>query len=221
MSRGPRFTPAFKTEVWRRFEGLLAGQIGARRAVLAWERRLAPLADGLSPVVPPEKVWARIAAELGFGAEARARQARRWQALAAGLAAVSMALGIFSVTRPPEILVREPAYVVVIADTARQPVWLVRTYPELGEVRVRTVKVAPVAPAESYELWMLPEDGTAPVSLALLPESGDQRLPLDERRLAVLARTSTLAVSREPAGGSPTGAPTGPVLYTAPVVRSG
>lgn len=217
----------------RRFKGLLAGQIAARRAVLNWERRLSPLAEELQPVVPPAKVWARISAELGFGAANRARQARHWQALAAGLAAVAVALGIFSLNRPPEIRVqevvretvretaREPAYVVVIADSARQPVWLVSTYPELGELRVRTVKVATVSPAESYELWMLPDDGTAPVSLGLLPETGDQRLPLDERRLAVLARTSTLAVSREPAGGSPTGAPTGPVLYTAPVVRSG
>ena len=223
----------------RRFEGLLGSQVGARRAVLAWERRLAPLAAGLPPVEPPAKVWNRIAAELGFNARVRAPVAAApapegglWRAIAAGLAALAVALGLFTATREPEIqrqeVVREvlretarvPSYVVVIANTERKPVWLVSSYPEMGELRVRALAVTAVAPDEAYELWMLPDNGTAPVSLGLLPESGDQSLPLDDRRLAVLAATSTLAVSREPAGGSPTGAPTGPVLYTAPVVKN-
>lgn len=218
----------------RRFEGLLAAQLGARRAVRDWEGWLAPLAAGLPPVEPPARVWTRLATELGISARDRGREARTWQAIAAGLATVAVALGIFSATRPPQIQVkevevlretvretaREPAYVVVVADKAQKPVWLVSTFPELGELRVRTIQVAPVAPAESYELWMLPDDGTAPVSLGLLPEGGDKRLQLDPRRLAILAGSSTLAVSREPAGGSPTGAPTGPVLYTAPVIRN-
>jgi len=78
--------------------------------------------------------------------------------------------------------------------------------------------IAPIPAANSYELWMLPE-GRAPVSLGLLPGTGNAALPLDAEALAVLAQTMTLAVSLEPAGGSPTGAPTGPVLFTAPLLR--
>src|SRR5687767_11202980 len=84
--------------------------------------------------------------------------------------------------------------------------------------RRSTVNDRPIPAANSYELWMLPE-GRAPVSLGLLPGTGNAALPLDAEALAVLAQTMTLAVSLEPAGGSPTGAPTGPVLFTAPLLR--
>ena len=41
----------------------------------------------------------------------------------------------------------------------------------------------------------------------------EQAAALTEEQLQVLRRSRTLAVSLEPAGGSPTGQPTGPVLY--------
>ena len=54
----------------------------------------------------------------------------------------------------------------------------------------------------------MPTQG-APRSLGLLPGgSGDVAL-----RGKVLADADTLAVTIEPAGGSPTGAPTGPIVY--------
>ena len=56
------------------------------------------------------------------------------------------------------------------------------------------------------------------MSLGLIPGAGEATLPLLAAQIDVLVRTSTLAVSVEPAGGSPTGAPTGPVIYTAPLV---
>jgi anti-sigma-K factor RskA len=43
-------------------------------------------------------------------------------------------------------------------------------------------------------------------------------LPLSPAQLSVLAQTMTIAVSLEPAGGSPTGLPT-TVLFTAPLLR--
>ena len=65
----------------------------------------------------------------------------------------------------------------------------------------------------------LPADA-APVSLGLMPASGRVRLDLDDRQRAALALAANVAVSDEPAGGSPTGAPTGAVLYVAPLTRS-
>ena len=217
----------------RRFEGLLGASVVARRCVLDWERRLVPLALELAPTPPPARAWERLAAELGFNAKRPAAPTsvplpyppsnRRWAAIAAGLAAVALAIGLFDINRPGQVRieVREPAYVVVIADKVGKALWSLTTYPELREIRVHAVAATPISPAAAYELWMLPDAGTAPVSLGLLPAAGDSTLALDERRMALLATTSTLAVSREPPGGSPTGAPTGPVLYTAPVVRLG
>ena len=115
--------------------------------------------------------------------------------------------------------VERPAYVSVVTDAATGPVWLLQAFTEARALRVSTVNPRPAPAGSSYELWMLP-DGGNPVSLGLLPEMGAAQLGLNAAQLGVLTRTMTLAVSVEPAGGSPTGLPTGPVILTAPLIRS-
>ena len=56
------------------------------------------------------------------------------------------------------------------------------------------------------ELWSLMRDDARPRSLGVLPMEG-------RRMKATLAPGTRLLVSLEPKGGSPTGQPTGPVLY--------
>jgi len=109
-----------------------------------------------------------------------------------------------------------PALVSIVAEPGGKPLWLVK----LSErtLRVTAVGAAKEQPGKSYELWMLPESGN-PVSLGLLPQRGDQSLVLSDAQFAALARASAVAVSLEPEGGSPTGLPTGPVLYSAPLLR--
>jgi len=68
------------------------------------------------------------------------------------------------------------------------------------------------------ELWLLPT-GAAPRSLGVIPATGVGRVPLSTPSEIALAQIPALAVSLEPAGGSPTGAPTGPVLYTGKIER--
>ncbi len=70
-----------------------------------------------------------------------------------------------------------------------------------------------------YELWILRDDGV-PVSLGLLPQTGDASLTLSAAAVDGLQRGRTLAVSLEPPGGSPEPAPTGPVLFTTAIVGS-
>jgi anti-sigma-K factor RskA len=72
---------------------------------------------------------------------------------------------------------------------------------------------------KTLEVWLLPPDG-APRSLGLLPsaEGGTTvalNLPHDT---AEALTTSELAVSLEPSGGSTTGLPTGPVLFSGAVL---
>lgn len=71
-----------------------------------------------------------------------------------------------------------------------------------------------VVPNKAYELWMLPEGGS-PVSLGLLPLAGKRSVQVSEVQRSALLRTTTLAVSLEEPGGSSTGVPQGPVLFTA------
>jgi len=63
------------------------------------------------------------------------------------------------------------------------------------------------------ELWSVPPQG-APKSLGLISASGVTVLPRSRLPKTLLeGGTAALAVSVEPPGGSPTGAPTGPVVF--------
>jgi anti-sigma-K factor RskA len=74
-------------------------------------------------------------------------------------------------------------------------------------------RIAAAAPAgKSYELWAI-EPGQQPKSLGVVQQASYER-PLD-----LPADNLTLAVSVEPEGGSPTDAPTGPVVFSGALVR--
>jgi anti-sigma-K factor RskA len=201
-----------------RFARLLSFSLVARRAVMTWERRLAPLAYAVRPVEPPEAAWSGIETALGLARAPRARAAGLWPALAAALAVVAVLFGGLYFSQQPTV--ERPAYVSVVTDAASGPVWLLQAFTEARALRVSTVNPRPAPANSSYELWMLPGGGANPVSLGLLPEMGTAQLALSAAQLGVLAGTMTLAVSVEPAGGSPTGLPTGPVILTAPLIRS-
>lgn len=83
------------------------------------------------------------------------------------------------------------------------------------------IKIPRSTAGKSLEVWLLPpEQGSAPRSLGLFPsdENGTSIvLPLTPDTARLLS-TSSLAVSLEPAGGSTTGLPSGPVLFSGAVV---
>ena len=69
------------------------------------------------------------------------------------------------------------------------------------------------------EVWLVPPGGT-PRSLGLFPseESGTTTALILPHDIAAALATSALAVSLEPSGGSTTGLPTGPVLFSGAVI---
>ena len=83
---------------------------------------------------------------------------------------------------------------------------------------VKAVTTVDVPAGRALEFWMLP-DGRAPVSMGLVPASGIDRVALRAPAGVALQEIPALAVSVEPPGGSPTGAPTGPVILTGRVER--
>jgi anti-sigma-K factor RskA len=106
-----------------------------------------------------------------------------------------------------------------VVNDAATPLWLIQAFVEARSIKTSTINPRPAPPTNSYELWMLP-DGGDPVSLGVIAGAGATANPLNDAQLAVLMRTMMLAVSLERAGGSPTGLPTGPVLFTAPLLRA-
>ena len=69
-----------------------------------------------------------------------------------------------------------------------------------------------------FELWALPQSGP-PQALGVIPRGDLVRVPLANPADETLSNIPTLAVSVEPPGGSPTGKPTGPVLYSGRIER--
>jgi anti-sigma-K factor RskA len=84
--------------------------------------------------------------------------------------------------------------------------------------------VAPAAgvaavPGHAHELWLIPADGK-PRPMGLLEPGAPRRVPIPPALLAEMKAEVTLALSVEPAGGSPTGQPTGPVVAAGKLVRA-
>jgi anti-sigma-K factor RskA len=194
----------------RRFERwLLSPQVGA--LVKAWEDRLSGLEPTLHGVTPPPTVWRGIESRLGLRRLSRA-PATRWLAVAA--TAVLFALvGVFALREFGTQPVTQQAFIEADPQTIY---WRVELLGENEEISLHVHQVHDLPPGKSHELWVIPAGGGAPVSLGLLPHTGDHHRVLTASQRAALAGAKTLAVSLEPAGGSPSGAPT-QVLLTAPL----
>jgi anti-sigma-K factor RskA len=212
----------------RRFSRLVDEEAAAAASVHRLEAMLLSSAWSLEPVQPSALVWPRIVRAAGIGESPLAPRGEKrrapWRAVAAGLALalIATSLGWWQATqKPPEIVTRtvvetvplEPA-VGVISDEEGQALWVARLYPDLQRIDVVVQQRPADEPDKDYQLWVLREDGV-PVSLGLLPKSGEATLLLGDIALDGLERGNTLAVSLEPLGGSPEDVPTGPVLYTA------
>lgn len=91
--------------------------------------------------------------------------------------------------------------------------WMVWMDSHNGLIQTAALKGYAIPAARDLELWAVPEEG-APRSLGLLPAKGKFQGRLNKQDLG---HVKALAVSEEPKGGSPTGAPTGPVRFQSEV----
>ena len=200
----------------RRFETLLPAHPTLRAAVRAWQDRLMPLTAIVTPVPPPPQVWQRIEARLG-GAPAAEAESRSWWARLAfwrGLAAIASVatIGLAVLLAMPGPA--QPPIVVVLNATAPGgeggviPASFVASISGDGRAVV-TKPLMNVALGQDrvLELWAA-AGKNPPRSLGLISAQGATVV----RRAQLPPGTDHLAVSLEPPGGSPTGAPTGPVL---------
>ncbi len=69
-------------------------------------------------------------------------------------------------------------------------------------------------PERDFELWAVPTDGGPPKAIGLISGSRDSALQLDRQLGRSVRMAQVLAVSVEPAGGSPAAGPTGPVRFS-------
>ena len=205
----------------RRFEALLPAHPALRQAVAQWQERLVPLTLGLPEVAPPARVWSRIESRLfgvGFDAAgpavAPAGAAPWWQRLgvwraASGLASAAVLVLAVMLALPPAA--QAPIIVVLGANPeaaqALNASFVASVSADGRALVLRPLNDLRLTPGRALELWAVPAQG-GPRSLGLVQASGATTL----LRAQLLRDTAAFAVSLEPSGGSPTGAPTGPIV---------
>ncbi len=217
-----------------RFQSWMREDAALRRTVNEWEERLAPMALAVREVQPPKRVWknieARIAATPAAGARGNKPATpglweslafwRGWGLVTSGLAAsliVAMALG----SRAPAPALpsvpsasMQPSYIATLEDQNRRVVFVAYAARVSDELWVKRIGMQPIRDDQSYELWALPpKAGEAPKSLGVIPASDKGTIKLAAVADKTLSDVPKLAISLEPAGGSKTGLPTGPVMY--------
>lgn len=189
----------------QRFAARLLQEPALAAEVSRWQSALAELDRNVAPVTPPEAVWQRISGAL----PADKTQAPRWPWLGWVLAASFAGVLLYTqVSAPPP-----PQAIAVLNGAHQQGAWVVSLNPDKTALSVQAVNASDAQPDRSLQLWLI-LPGEKPLSLGVIDASDRRQIAVSEKQLA---RLPTLAISLEPRGGSPTGQPTGPVLYSGQV----
>jgi anti-sigma-K factor RskA len=184
----------------------------------------------------------RVGAERGADIVRLRRRVGRWRGSAIALAAIAAALAAYiaisqvkpdlipprlravgadliaRTTPPPE---RGPTdrLVAVLQQQPIAPAFLLTVDTQQRNVIVRRVS-AGQENGRSYELWLITGRSTPAKSLGVVGSDEFTERPLPANVDIDTLRSATFAISLEPAGGSPTGVATGPVLFTGKAVDS-
>ncbi len=120
---------------------------------------------------------------------------------------------VVEVVRTVEVPSTRPAeFVAVFQKDDASPAFLLTFDLDKRQLTVRRVGAEAQA-GKSYELWLVSDKFQGPRSLGVIGTGAyTVRQPAAEYDPVVINR-ATYAISLEPEGGSPTGSPTGPVLY--------
>ncbi len=170
-----------------------------------------------------------------------ANRVRRWRRLTLGVAAIAALLAIYVAVgqtapdliparmRPAgsgmvarsdgSVRMQQDRLVAVLQQQPTAPAFLVTLDTQNRTLIVRRVSATPET-GKSYELWLISSRLGVPRSLGVVGGEEFTQRPLPGNYDVDTLRTASYAVSLEPSGGSPSGAPTGPVLFTGKAVES-
>jgi len=109
----------------------------------------------------------------------------------------------------------------LVQNENTETLWLVNVLSSSSAIQVIALSPPPIASDRVHQLWMVKADDQGVTSLGLLPTvaGASMTLPVSKSTHDLLASAVALAVSLEPAGGSPEAAPTGPVLFQAEITK--
>lgn len=197
------------------FEAAMADDAELLAAVDRLTRQMASLDDTATPVTASRDLWSKIEnrlAEMPKHAASTPPPARRpvlqnWYAMAASvIVALGLGYAAGNVLRTPP----EPTVIAVLLNqTDASPAVIVEAFAD-DSVHLVPLDNFEVPEGKILQVWTLPDPETGPVSLGTLTASQDIRLA--GPNLPLPQNGQLYEITLEPAPGSPTGRPTGPIL---------
>jgi anti-sigma-K factor RskA len=198
-------------------------------AIQSWERRLAALSEAVPAVTPPSGLLPKIEARLDGVDVAPAgsatildlrRRVSRWRTAAAIASALAATLALTIGIR--EFAPKQPAQnlVAILQKDAASPAFLVTVNVDNRVMTVRPVSAKPEA-GKSHELWIIHDSLGKPKSLGIVDDPAQAVKPELTNYKSDVIQSSTYAITLEPEGGSPSGDPTGPVVFSGKMLPAG
>lgn len=194
-----------------------------------------PTADEAARPSAPESAAAAPAAKIERSAEViyLAGRVQRLRGLTVGMSAIAALLAIYvGVSQfAPSLLpagrrqatvsapVPQSRLVAVLQQEPTAPAFLLTVDPQSRSMTVRRLTASP-DPGRSYELWLIANNNRKPQSLGLVGASEFTTRPLPQGFDVAALPSASYAISLEPAGGSPSGVPTGPILFKGKMVEA-
>ena len=152
------------------------------------------------------------------------RRVNVWRGAAAGMTALAATLA--------GVLVLEPRSATPVVEQAPRSPMVAMLANEQNQMKVvaswdpagrrLVLAIAGDMPADTvhaHELWVIPAGGKAR-SLGVMGGARQSHMELADAIAELMRSGATIAISAEPPGGSPTGAPTGPVIASGALTRA-
>ena len=188
------------------------------REVEAWRTRFAAFDDATEAQAAGDALWRNIesgvSGSTASGPATPSRWSRFWNnlpalraaALGTSFAALLLAIGLGFALRAAY---QQPTMIAVLVDGNRTGA-VVQAFAD-GRVLLMPLTEINVPTGRAIEVWTLPSRERGPVSVGLMNQV--RSLTLSLKDLPALKPDQLFEMTLEPATGSPTGRPTGPVLF--------
>ncbi|TAJ83910.1 anti-sigma factor [Reyranella sp.] len=213
-------------------ERRIASDADFARQVETWRARFSPLDDTAEEIVPAHDLWQRIEGSLSKEAPVAQVPAvgmigRFWRSVAALriatlgstlVAALLAVVAVVTLQHAQQVAARKPIYVAILIDDAtRQAGAVVNAFAD-GRVEMIPLVDMNVPQGRALQVWTLWNREIGPRSVGLLSRARATQLDLE--KLPGTTADQLFEITLEPAGGSPTGRPTGPILYKGTTTRA-
>ena len=156
-----------------------------------------------------------VSAQTAHNVKVLRRRVSQWRMRALSLGGIAAALALGFGLREWRRMPASNSYIAVLQKDALGAAFILSIDLDARSFVIRPVSAQP-EPGKSFELWLI-DSKLGPKSLGVVgeePKTSRASLPYDK----VVLSAATYAVTSEPAGGSPSGAPTGPVVFSGQLI---